>query len=192
MSVNTSPHGTRIGSKAAPRAVRMDAAQLGARLESLLDSLQQVQRSILDATRRQREAMRHADPVGVQQATSDQARNTTRLADLERERVALVRDAEDAGLVMRGGSPVTLRVLAAACPQETRGTLVKEAQALRTLMEEVARETSSTRAATLTLLAHVEGVMRQVAGRLSHSGTYSRRGVVEAGASVVSAVDVRM
>lgn len=185
-------HAPRPGAKNAPRATRMDANELATRLDRLLASLQQVQRAILDATRRQRESMRRADHVGVQAANTDQARNTTRLSDLERERVALVRDAEDAGLVMRGATPVTLRTLAAACPQDLRAALMKDAQALRTLMEEVSRETSSTRAATLTLLAHVEGVMRQVAGRLSHSGTYSRRGVVEAGASVVSAVDVRM
>lgn len=170
----------------------MDAAELASRLESLLTSLQQVQRSILGATRGQREAMRHADPLGVQHATTDQARNTARLAEIERDRVSLVREAEEAGLVVRSVSPVTLRTLATACPPAARASLLTQAESLRELMEEVARETSSTRAATLTLLAHVEGVMRQVAGRLSHSGTYSRRGVVEAGASVVSAVDVRM
>ncbi len=189
MSVNT----PRSSSAKAPvRTKRIEAAELASRLESLLHALQQVQRSILDATRRQRDAMRRADPAGVQQATSEQARNTTRLSELERERVSLVRDAEDAGLVAKGTAPITLRALAAACPPTIRAALTKEAQSLRALMEEVARETSSTRAATLTLLAHVEGVMRQVAGRLSHSGTYSRRGVVEAGAPVISAVDVRM
>lgn len=188
MSVNT----RSAASKPAIRAKRLESAELGTRLTSLLASLQQVQRSILIATREQREAMRSADPGGVQMATSVQSRNTTRLAELERERVTLVRDAEDAGLITRGAAPITLRALAAACPSDIRSSLTHDALALRALMEEVARETSSTRAATLTLLAHVEGVMRQVAGRLSHSGTYSRRGVVEAGAAVVSAVDVRM
>lgn len=183
---------TRSTAKPAPRTKRMDAAELASRLESLLASLQLVQRAILDATRAQREAMRRADPLAVQHATASQSRNTSRLSELERERVNLVREAEDAGLITRGSSPITLRSLAAVCPPSIRAALTKEAQSLRTLMEEVARETTSTRAATLTLLAHVEGVMRQVAGRLSHSGTYSRRGVVEAGASVISAVDVRM
>lgn len=186
------PQSSRPSSKPAARPTRMDASELASRLESLLTALQQVQRSILEATARQRDAMRRADPIGVQLATADLGQHTTRLSELERDRVALVRDAEDAALFTKASGPATLRVLAGACPPNVRAGLMKQAQALRSLMEEVARETNSTRAATLTLLAHVEGVMRQVAGRLSHSGTYSRRGVVEAGASVVSAVDVRM
>lgn len=189
---NPNPSVTRPAIKPAPRAKRLEPAELATRLESLLDSLQTVQRAILEATLLQREAMRRADPAGVHAATTTQSRNTTRLAEIERDRVQLVRDAEESGLITRGTTPVTLRALASACPPEVRARLTTHASTLRTLMEEVSRETTSTRAATLTLLAHVEGVMRQVAGRLSHSGTYSRRGVVEAGSAVVSAVDVRM
>ena len=45
--------------------------------------------------------------------------------------------------------------------------------------------------ATVSLLAHMEGLMRHVGRRLSHAGTYGRRGVVEAGGVVVSCVDLR-
>jgi hypothetical protein len=37
----------------------------------------------------------------------------------------------------------------------------------------------------------VEGLMRHVGRKLSHAGTYGRRGVVEAGQQVISALDMK-
>jgi hypothetical protein len=44
----------------------------------------------------------------------------------------------------------------------------------------------------MAVAAHMEGVLRQIAGRLSHAGTYGRGGAVDASVQVVSALDVRM
>jgi len=172
---------------------RMDADDLARRLNVLLDSLRMVQEGILSATQRQREAMRTAQPMLVKEATHDQARHGLHLKDIERERNLLVNEACDAGLgpAQATSAPVTLRMIATSCPSDVRERITRKADSLRTLMEQVSKETRTTRAATQTLLAHVEGLMRQVASRLSHTGTYSRKGTVDVGAAVMSAIDMR-
>ena len=67
----------------------------------------------------------------------------------------------------------------------------KSRQRLKTLMNELQRERGTVRAATESLLAHMEGLMRQVARKLSHAGTYGPQGAVGAGnQQVVSGLDV--
>jgi hypothetical protein len=175
---------------------RLTPQDLAARVGAVLDELREVHEGLLAVTLRQREAMRAADPARVRDATREQAELAARLRTLEARRNQLVSEAVDAGLARRSDAsaksgPVTLRDLAAACPSSDRQRLTDVATRLRALMERVALETRTTRAATVTLLAHVEGVLRQVAGKLSHTGTYSRRGTVDAGVAVVSALDLR-
>jgi hypothetical protein len=62
-------------------------------------------------------------------------------------------------------------------------------------VRELVRRTSdlvrAVAAATRAMMLHVEGLMRQVDRHLSHAGTYGRRGTVEAGGPVLSALDLR-
>ncbi len=53
------------------------------------------------------------------------------------------------------------------------------------------REQSSLRAAADALTGHMEGLIRQVISRLSHTGAYDQSGRVEQGAAVVSALDLK-
>lgn len=61
---------------------------------------------------------------------------------------------------------------------------------LRFLLADIETQNSTLRTATAVLISHMEGLMRQVARRLSHSGTYGRKGYVETVPTVVSAVDL--
>jgi hypothetical protein len=69
--------------------------------------------------------------------------------------------------------------------------LMSKAAALKEQIAAVNEQTRTIKAATVSLVAHMEGLMRQVGRQLSHSGTYTKRGYVEAGGCVVSALDLR-
>ena len=86
---------------------------------------------------------------------------------------------------------VTLSDLAKCTPGDVRGKLAAAAATLRALVTRVSQEAASLRSATMTLMAHMEGLMRQVARSLSHAGTYGQRGVV-AGNQIVTSLDVRL
>jgi hypothetical protein len=64
------------------------------------------------------------------------------------------------------------------------------ADRLRDLLFEIRRETRGSRAATATLIAHMDGLVAQIGRRLSHDGTYTRAGPRGAPSSVVSAIDL--
>ena len=85
----------------------------------------------------------------------------------------------------------TLRQIALSLPEPQRTRLSGQAERLREMMERVQRESGTVRAATRSLLAHMEGLMRQVARSLSHAGTYGSGGRVQAAHAVVSSLDVR-
>jgi hypothetical protein len=93
-------------------------------------------------------------------------------------------------LAAKRQSPVTLTDLVGVCTDRDRLELQGLAKELKTRVMRTRELTQSLRSATTTLLAHMEGLMRQVGRHLSHAGTYSKRGVVEP-ALVVSAVDLR-
>jgi hypothetical protein len=83
----------------------------------------------------------------------------------------------------------TITSLAQIMPEPERSVAL--AHKLKRVMNELQRERGTVRAATESLLAHMEGLMRQVARKLSHAGTYGPRGAVGVGSQqVVSGLDV--
>ena len=160
-------------------------------LEQILAGLRQCHAELLELAGEQRAAIRAADGAALGRTVARQAETLERLAELEQGRQAITSELSD-GLPRRpsGAGPITVRDLAALAPEPWRTRLLEEAGALKTIVELLRDEHRTLRGATLSLLAHMEGLMRQVGRRLSHSGTYGRRGVVEAGATVISAVDV--
>lgn len=160
-------------------------------LELALAGLRQSHAELLELAGEQREAIRAADGAALGRTVARQAEALERLAEFEQVRQAITSELSD-GLPRRpaGAGPITVRELAGLAPEPWRTRLLEEAGALKTIVERLRDEHRTLRGATLSLLAHMEGLMRQVGRRLSHSGTYGRRGVVEAGATVISAVDV--
>jgi hypothetical protein len=166
---------------------------LADRLSTLLDALTSAYARLADAGEAHTEAIRAADARAVEAAVQREHAIFRDLQKLDHQRRELVALAHNAFPSLRKGAPerTTLTQLAALAPDTRRAELTTKAADLRTLIQSVQQRTHSVRSAAASLLAHMEGVMRQVARTLSHSGTYSRRGVVEAGGSVVSALDLR-
>lgn len=177
----------------APAAPRPTLDQLVADLEALLDAYTtryEQWRSLLIA---QREAVRRADGAAVEDAARSLSNVLEAIAMLETRRGELVNASAEAipGLRPARAGAITLSDVAGALPGAGRATLEVKARALRELARDVHAQTQTIAGATRSLLGHVEGLMRHVARSLSHSGTYSRTGVVEAGGAVVSALDIR-
>lgn len=160
-------------------------------LETLLTGLLRAHEHLLDASSAQRDAVRTANPAAIQQASDRQANALRVIAALEDQRRALV-NSMTAGLPRRaaGAGPVTLTELANQMPEPQRTRLIDLAARVRTAVELAANEQRTLKAATTSLVAHMEGLMRQVARRLSHAGTYGRRGMIESTPAVVSGLDL--
>lgn len=168
-------------------------ADLASELEALLDAyLGRYEQWRVHASA-QREAIRRADGQEIQRAAIAQAAVLEAIAALEARRAALVNAAAQALPALNAGRPgvITLRDVAANLPVPQAAALRTKAQRLRDLVTSVNQQTASVAGATRAVLGHLEGLMRHVAKHLSHSGTYTRRGVVDAGQAVVSALDLK-
>ncbi|HEX2836540.1 MAG TPA: flagellar protein FlgN [Phycisphaerales bacterium] len=171
----------------------LSPTSLADRLDTLLDALASAYTRLADASDAHREAIRTADTRGVEAAVQRQTvlfRELQKLDHQRRELVALAH-ASFPALRKTPAERTTLTQLAATAVDTRRGELAVKAGNLRSIVASVQERNASIRSAAASLLAHMEGVMRQVARQMSHTGTYSRRGVVEAAAGVVSAVDLR-
>lgn len=153
-------------------------------------------RDLITAMERQREALRRADAEQVGEATTAQQAALTRIADLEASRRTLVARVEASPLGVRlqrkPGKPVTLTEIALCAPASRREELTALAEELRRRAEAAQSLSGLLRAATASLIAHMEGLARSVGQRLSHARVYTPRGVVEAGNAVVTGLDVRL
>lgn len=184
--MNAMPNEPASGS---PRALSMAHTEA---LESLLNDLIVAHERLSGSSSGLREAIRSADPSGVERATADQSASLGAIADLEERRRALVGEITSIGICSTGfaGRPLTLSDLASMAPEPGRARLVEVAERLRRCVAQAAEAQRTLRSASSSLLAHMEGLMRQVAQRLSHSGTYGRRGVIEGSPAVVSGLDL--
>jgi hypothetical protein len=171
----------------------LTASALCERLESLLDAFATAYTRLAEHTGAHREALRAADAAALADATAAQTRCIDTMAKLEQQRRELVAAActRFAPLAGKRATAITLTDLCACVPPHDRERLAAKAKELRTLIERVNEQTTTIKAATVSLVAHMEGLMRQVGRQLSHAGTYTRRGYVEAGGCVVSALDLR-
>lgn len=163
------------------------AAELARRISALLDDMTVTHQRLLIETQTHREAIRKADGHSVEASASRQAALLTRVGELEGKRRELVGLHPIPG---RAAQSVTLSDLIALTPAEHRQRLQRTADDLRALMRAVHAEQQTVAAATRSLLAHMEGLMRQVGRTLSHAQTYGRNGVVEPGPAVISALDL--
>ncbi len=139
----------------------------------------------------QRAALRVGNGRGVEAAANDLRGVLEHIATLEPRRGALVNAAATALGLTGAGRPLTLRDVARALPSAEGGALAAHAARVRELAARAQEETASLAGATRTLLWHVEGLVRHAARQLSHAGTYTPRGVVEPGRTVLSSLDLR-
>lgn len=175
---------TRRSAKASTTTPPVDVSTS---LRELLSALLAEHRTLDSLLTEQRDAIRNADPASLGNAADRYARTLARIADLESSRVALIASWPGS----RGRrKPPTLSEIAASMPEPGRSECLALASKLRAALESTRTTTGVLRTASSSLLAHMEGLMRQVGRRLSHAGTYGRTGEVEPTASVVSALDL--
>jgi hypothetical protein len=165
---------------AAPR----DKEPLGPQLESLLRELASVQTALLALSAEHRAAISRADADTIQSSVTRQAQLLDRARAAETRRKALVE------VWAPRERRVTLTDLAARVEEPARARLLALGAQVRAMVERLARENRVVRIATESLMAHMDGLVRQVARRLSQSGTYSRRGGFDPGAPIPAGIDL--
>ncbi len=170
-----------------------------AELESLLERLLAEHEQLLGLAAAHREAIKKADPLSLGVCVQKQNEVVQRVGELEKKRLALViRLAErmkPLGATSKATDGVpdrpTVSWIARNLAEPVRTRLVALADRLRDLLARLQREHAALKEASTILASHMDGLMRQLAKRLSHAGTYGRRGIVEAKVQVVSALDLR-
>ena len=154
------------------------------RLHDLLAELVGAHESLLIASGEHRDALRTADTDAMASAAARVGLICDCIARLDVERreltAALAPDHPDA----------TLSFLASQLPDPLRNTALELATKLRELIVRVRTEQRRLRAAADAMLSHVRGIVQQVQQGLNHAGTYGRAGRVDAGATVVTGLDM--
>lgn len=160
-------------------------------LRTLLGEFIAQHEKLLSLTTEHHEAIRQADPLRCERVMQAERSTLASIAELESQRQQLVKRAQ-AELRPLPPSISRLSDLARCAPEAIRTNLVEMADRLKGLVTRVQEEQNVVRVVSRVLLAHMEGLMRQVASSLSHSGTYAKSGAVAAGAPIVTRLDVRL
>lgn len=177
--------------KAQPVNPGMTIDTLATELEGVLGAMTRVYELLLQNAIGHREALRKADPQAVAACAAEQGRLLHLIAEEEEKRQMLMNAASSVVVIERTGRALTMSDLARHTREPRRGRLMAMAERLRELISRASSELAMLKAAAGALVLHMEGVMRLIGRGMSHAGTYTRRGYVEAGGVVVSALDVR-
>lgn len=145
--------------------------------------------SLLELAQRRKAAIAGADAAGLTACIGEEGAAIRRIAELDERRAALAARAVEMFGAPDDGRPTVTWIAVQLGPPHQEG-LTKAAQALRDAIRELTRINAVVREAAESLATHVRGVIRAVEQKLSHSGAYGRNGFVEAGAAVVTAMDV--
>ncbi|MBY0114240.1 MAG: flagellar protein FlgN [Phycisphaerales bacterium] len=159
-------------------------------LRDLLIAFLERHEALLRHTKQHHEAIRQADVRRCEQIVRDEQATLAAIADLELKRQSLVARAMRE-IVPTPKSLTRLSDIALHCPDATRPELLELSARLRRTIENLQQEQNLLRVVSRVLMAHMEGLMRQVARTLSHAGIYGQRGVV-ASSQIVTSLDVRL
>ncbi|HYC99601.1 MAG TPA: flagellar export chaperone FlgN, partial [Phycisphaerales bacterium] len=131
-----------------------------------------------------RAAISTADPAALARCVAAQQQAAAHLNQLEARRAAFLRSL---GLraPAQGGQAVTLTQLAALAPKPRAAALTAAAARVRTLLADAAQRRESVRLAGLSLMAHMQGIMRQITRNLSDTKTYAPPTARPAGLGVI-------
>jgi len=152
-----------------------DSQQLAQSLETAMVDLTAVHGELFELVLEHRRAISLGDAAAIQECLSRQGILGMRIADLERARRQAVSQ-------ICGRSDATISDVTAKLPEHLRAAVSTAAARLKAILTLIQRENNVVRAATHTLIAHIDGLMQQVARALSHAGTYGRKGRIEASA----------
>ena len=152
------------------------------KLDSLLVDLESEHEQLLALAGQQRDAITRADTKDLGRVVEQTAMTLGRIAGIENSRQRLIKRPD--------GSIPTVNQIAEQADPEHAQTLTDRSASLRELMVRVNKEHQAVREASQALSNHMSGLMEQISAKLSHTGTYGRRGVVDPGrAQVVSSLD---
>jgi hypothetical protein len=158
-------------------------------LEVLLTDLLAHHEQMLAHSRRHADALRRADLPALRRAIEDQQTLGRRIIDLESRRARLV-----AAALGPRAAQTPLSALAMRLPPGPRERVLALAERLKAVLQSVLEAQRVVARASESLMGHMQGLMQQVARKLSHAGTYDRPGrpalAISSGA-VISGLDVR-
>ncbi len=154
---------------------------------------------LLDLTRQQREAIAAADLPAMRDCATRQSELTQVIRQLDQRRIVAIatfaegrgsRPGTRGGRAGRPGQAMTVRRIADELPEPSRTSLLEIADRLRSIITALKSEQEVVQDAVGCLAGHMEGLVRQIADTLSHTGTYARGGAPAKHHQVVSALDV--
>ncbi len=152
------------------------------KLDGLLANLESEHEQLLTLAGLQRDAIGRADTKDLGQVVEQTAQTLGRIAGIENTRQRLIKRPD--------GSVPTVQQIAAEADDQHAEALSNRSVSLRKLMLQVNQEHKAVREASQALSDHMNGLLKQVSAKLSHTGTYGRRGAVDPGRSlVVSSLD---
>lgn len=165
-----------------------------AELETILHELIVEHEQLLTLAGAQKKAIREANAASLGPVIESQNVIVQRVAELEKRRLTLVAGlGERLGLTKSGtpGDRPSLAWLAGGLPTTVGDRIARIGARLRELLKKLQHEHAALREAASSLAMHMEAVMRQVTGKLSHAGIYGRHGTVETRVQVMSTLDLR-
>lgn len=118
-----------------------------------------------------REAISQADTRRIAACVQAEQNLAVRLSEIESRRAGLMR-----AITGQKHAKLTLTAVAERAPEPHKSALLNIAERLRSLMSEIVQKQEAIRLASLSLMSHMQGIVRQVAQHLSATGTYSRVG----------------
>ncbi len=169
----------------------MEAAQLAALVRGFLESLAAAYAQALTAVSAQRTAMRTADNAALALATQQSEQAARKLSNLDQSRRELIVQAQRQFPALAGSNITTISCVIACFEPALAAPLAQLCQSTRASGATLAVNSGQVRTAVVSIAAHIQGMMQQVGKKLSHAGTYGRRGRVEQYGVVVSALDVK-
>jgi hypothetical protein len=159
-------------------------------LERLLAAQLEEHQRLRACIDRKREAIRTADIDAVTAICGEENAIIQRVAEVEKRRLELVGRMTQA-IQPKAPSPMSMSQLSAALGEAQGVRLQAYADQLKTLISDVKRQSSIVRAAAETLSKHMSGIVQTVHSALSRARVYSRRGQINLGVQLESALDVK-
>jgi hypothetical protein len=161
-----------------------DKSDLCDQLEALLGEMLAAHEDLLQLTQDHRAALSRADGAAVQACSLRHAAIADRIGQLEFLRRQLI------AALSPSLPSASITSLAADLPEPSRGRIMEAAGRLKALLLRIQQELRVLRAATQTLVGHMEGLMQQVARVLSTAGTYARSGRIESTPPLPASLDL--
>ena len=180
---------TRSNQQHAARRPAAPTPEQLSQLEAILLDLITLNEQLVTLAAEHRDAIASAKPARIQSCMLQQNDIVQQIAETEKRRLALTADICQAAQ-QEPAQHTTIATIAQLAPNAIRERLLAVAGRLKDVLLRLRSEQSAIRQAAQSLNTHIEGIMAQISRQLSHAGTYSRTGSVDASVKVVSALDI--